>query len=72
MMRELKYYKVLMIALLCSQWLPAQQTSHEIAGVTDSTAPANSSFIVGEIIINGNKKTKAFIILREIPLQTGR
>ena len=60
-----------MIALLCSQWLPAQQTSHEIAGVTDSTAPANSSFIVGEIIINGNKKTKAFIILREIPFKQG-
>ena len=60
-----------MIALLCSQWLLAQQTSHEVAGVTDSIAPANSSFIVGEIIITGNKKTKAFIILREIPFKQG-
>ena len=60
-----------MVALLCSQWLPAQQTSHETAGVTDSIAPANSSFIVGEIIITGNKKTKAFIILREIPFKQG-
>jgi len=34
----------------------------------DSTVAADTSlYTIGEVTISGNKKTKAFIILREIP-----
>lgn len=61
----------LIIFLLGFHELAAQQAINEKIVLTDTTAPANASFIVGDIIITGNKKTKAVIILREIPFRSG-
>ena len=47
------------------------QPGNEKPVITGSTVPANSLFAVRNIIINGNKKTKASIILREIPFKPG-
>ncbi len=65
MMGEKKYHIGLIILLLSCHNLLAQSV------LPDTTAPANSSFIVGDIIITGNKKTRPDIILREIPFRTG-
>ena len=35
------------------------------------TGASNSSFVIGNIIIEGNKKTKPFIITRELPFREG-
>ena len=66
-----KFHIGLIIFLLCYHELAAQQAINDQTVLTDTTAPANTSFIVGNIIITGNKKTKAVIILREIPFQSG-
>ena len=47
------------------------QLSNEKSIFTESAVPANSLFTVGNISITGNKKTKAEIILREIPFKPG-
>lgn len=68
---ERKYYFTFIMALLCSG-IVAAQTATAIP-IPDSTANQTSSTIVeiGNIEIIGNKKTKGFIILREIPFKTG-
>jgi outer membrane protein assembly factor BamA len=42
-----------------------------IAQAQDSTSAANASFTIERIYINGNKKTKPYIILRELSFKEG-
>ena len=39
--------------------------------VTSNLNPPNTSFIIGEIVISGNKKTKAHVVERELPFRAG-
>jgi Surface antigen variable number repeat len=80
MWKEKRYGVLLMLAVFCCHYGWSQD-----AGIGDvkqpvpgeehpliaQTAPANSQFVVRQIIITGNKKTRADIILREIPFKTG-
>lgn len=62
-----KKYRICLLLLLAScSFLTAQQP------VGDTLVkPAEAKYIVGDIVIAGNKKTKPAIILREIPFHTG-
>jgi len=70
-MREKKYHIALIIALFCFQQLKAQPPIIEKSPVADTIAPPNTSFIIGNIIITGNRKTKDKVILRELPFRIG-
>lgn len=59
-----------MIAFLSCNELLAQPALPDKISLPDSTAPA-TTFMVGEIVITGNKKTRRDIILREIPFRPG-
>jgi len=61
----------LIITLFCCHELAAQPALPEKIVQPDSIAITDSLFVVGDISITGNKKTRADIILREIPFQTG-
>jgi outer membrane protein assembly factor BamA len=66
MLRKRKYWLWLFIIIICGTTHVNGQT------VTDtSITPASSKLSIGEIIITGNKRTKAVIILREIPFRPG-
>lgn len=74
-MLQVKIYRLFLIVTLCWVYtLPAQQSPDQLL-TTDTvlvTPKENeASFIIGNIIISGNKKTKGFIILREIPFRPG-
>jgi outer membrane protein assembly factor BamA len=81
MMQERKYYCTwLIIAIISYQNLYAQKTGkdslliplrNDSAATTTVNTPPGSSVTIGSIIISGNKKTKAVIILREIPFKPG-
>jgi outer membrane protein assembly factor BamA len=84
MLRERKYYLWLLLALACCHYVSAQvpvsgnpqpQTiSSDSLVVSDSSQSINrgdSLFRVRNIVIRGNKRTRAEIILREIPLKPG-
>ncbi|MBK8606555.1 MAG: hypothetical protein IPN82_06900 [Chitinophagaceae bacterium] len=68
---DTKYFCLLIIILLCSCIVVAQ--TDPVTSVPDSIAmqPTATIIEVGAIEITGNKKTKGFIILREIPFKTG-
>ncbi len=68
-----KYYLFFSFVLLSSQFVVAQQSSADsVIAIADTTSPADNRMItVGEIIITGNRKTKEFIMLREIPFKSG-
>ena len=67
MSREFKYL-IFSVTILLRGLLTAAQQPGDVTPVTDSTS---SHQAVAEIHISGNKKTKAAIILREIPFKTG-
>ncbi len=71
MQRERKYCFCLIAAFLFCGCLFAQTSPDE--KVIDTTSKPSVDFLyeVGDIVITGNKRTKAHIILREIPLKTG-
>jgi outer membrane protein assembly factor BamA len=71
MLRKKKYCFWLIATFLCCQQLFAQSPG-EIK-ITDNAAISapDSVVTIGEILISGNRKTKAVIILREIPFKTG-
>jgi outer membrane protein assembly factor BamA len=76
MLRKRKYYLWLSVACmlnccaLLAQSLPHDSLAH--VPISDTTVvPATTIFTVGDIIITGNKKTRANIILREIPFRKG-
>ena len=66
-----KYYCLFIAIMMCSLFLSAQQNIPQ--KLTDSTTVFSdtSTLEIGEIIISGNRKTKASIILREIPFKSG-
>jgi outer membrane protein assembly factor BamA len=67
---EIKYYPALILAIMFSSTLLAQQAV--LAPLEDTTiTPKSAKYIIGEIDITGNKKTRRPIILREIPVHTG-
>lgn len=68
---ERKYYFILIMALVYSCIVTAQTDS--VLPVPDSTAiqPSPTIIEIGNIEVIGNKKTKGFIILREIGFKTG-
>jgi outer membrane protein assembly factor BamA len=73
MRKKKKYHCWLILAFISNHFLLAQapvtDTAHHS---TDSAGlPASTSVIIGTITFTGNKKTKAFIMLREIPFRTG-
>ncbi len=71
MLRKKKYCTCFIAMMICCQFLPAQQTIP--LKITDTTAITYSGtkVIIGDIVLSGNKKTKEFIILREIPFRAG-
>jgi outer membrane protein assembly factor BamA len=82
MLQTKKYYTWLMVLLMASNKLDAQEppsgkkdmpvhTDSTTVIVTGNSSPNVSSFTIRNIIISGNKRTKAFIILREIPFRPG-
>ncbi len=66
-----KYYPALILAFLFSTGLDAQQAALPDILPDTSITPAPVKYIIGEIVITGNKKTRKPIILREIPVHTG-
>jgi outer membrane protein assembly factor BamA len=81
MLREMKYCLWLLLAVTCCHFVSAQNPGNENkpspgqadAGIiTDLTPiPSDTSFKVRNIIIEGNKRTRDYIVLREIPFKTG-
>ena len=71
MRRENKYCLWLITMLINCHLLLSQQPPDRSPIADTSIAPDNSLYSVGKIIITGNKKTKPFIILREIPFKEG-
>lgn len=86
MQRKIKYCTWLLLTIACCQLLNAQQpgsstTTGPAVGDTlapattpTSTPPPNSernSFLVRNIYIEGNKKTRPSVILRELTFKTG-
>jgi outer membrane protein assembly factor BamA len=79
MLREKKYCLWLLLAVASCQYICAQGLDLSIVPIADSaieypsdTLPASGSkFVIRNIIIEGNKKTKPEIILREIPFKPG-
>jgi outer membrane protein assembly factor BamA len=69
MFQKIKYcFWLIAIVTGCGQ-LAAQEPGK--INNASPVAPTDSLVTVGEIVITGNKKTKAVIILREIPFKTG-
>ncbi|WP_315818764.1 hypothetical protein [Paraflavitalea speifideaquila] len=71
-----KYYAVIAILLLGNTLLLAQPLTTDTQVVVKSAAPAveephTSPFVVGIIYVEGNKRTKPYIIARELPFKTG-
>lgn len=71
MQRERKYWFCLIAAIICCNSLFAQMPADSTTTDTTITPTKEFLYAIGDIIITGNKKTKAFIILREIPFRTG-
>ena len=80
MLKEKKYCLWLIVVLACCHNLFAQNPPDDLPPPEPQTgneksisdfAPANSLFTVRNIVITGNRKTKAVIILREIPFKSG-
>jgi len=80
MQRKRKYCFWLLLVFACCQNLPAQNSgvgdipvaSHDNNSTAEVVIPAGEKpFIVRNIVIIGNKKTRPEIILREIPFKPG-
>jgi len=80
MQREIKYCLWLVLALISCQCLYAQQpdSTNERGKKNDTQSsdeyvvpPGEAPFIVRNIIIEGNKKTRPSVILREISFKSG-
>jgi len=77
MQRERKYCLWLLLAIACCPFLYAQEPGSDIAMPADHDSTAVADTLPGDlltvrtIIIEGNKKTKPAIILRELPFKPG-
>ncbi len=68
---KIKYYSLFLAIMMCSLFLPAQQNIPQKLADSTTVFLDTSTLEIGEIIISGNRKTKATIILREIPFKPG-
>jgi outer membrane protein assembly factor BamA len=80
MLREKKYCLWLLLAVASCQLLRAQVSGITISPIADSahidypvdtTPVSGANFTIRTIVIEGNKKTKPAIILREVPFKAG-
>jgi outer membrane protein assembly factor BamA len=71
MTRGKKYQLYFFVILLQCSRLLAQETHSPPAADTLFPSVPDSLVLVGDIHLSGNKKTKAIIVLREIPFQAG-
>lgn len=71
MQRERKYWFSFIIAVIYCNCVIAQMPSEEKKEDTAIAPAVDISYVVGDIIITGNKRTKSQILLREIPFKTG-
>ncbi|HMR91126.1 MAG TPA: POTRA domain-containing protein [Chitinophagaceae bacterium] len=81
MRREIQYFFRLLAALFCCHCAAAQVISTDVKGVPDAPAdtalaeppppPREARFMVRNIVIEGNKKTKPSVILRELFFRPG-
>ncbi len=69
MLKERKYCVWLIICILSCQVLVAQNPPAD--NIIDSAVVSEPRFVVGDITIRGNKKTKQHIILRELQFSSG-
>jgi outer membrane protein assembly factor BamA len=70
MQQERKYCFCIIAAFLFCSNLFAQTIADENAVDTSATTTTEFLYTIGDITITGNKKTKQYIILREIPFKT--
>ena len=68
---ERKYWFSLIALVMYCNCLSAQMPSEERTTDTTIASINELSYVVGDIIITGNKKTRSQIILREIPFKAG-
>lgn len=71
-----KYYTVaiLLLGSLLLQAQPSTTDSQTVAASVSTTVqepPRSTPFVVGIIYVEGNKRTKSYIIQRELPFKTG-
>lgn len=70
-----KYYTVaiLLLGSLLLQAQPSTTDSQTVAAPVSTTIqePRSTPFVVGVIYVEGNKRTKSYIIQRELPFKTG-
>ncbi len=66
-----KYYLFICTAFICGNLLLAQTPSADNLPDTSSIQSSTVMVEIGEISFSGNKKTKEFILKREIPFKTG-
>lgn len=71
MIRGKKYCFGLLAALFSCCTVTAQLPDDQAVVADTSLSAPVSKFIIGEIDVSGNRKTKTSIILREIPFNTG-
>lgn len=79
MLRDRKYCLWLLVAIASCQFLRAQEPGSDIAMpaysdsllATDTLPGAEEYFAVRNIILEGNKRTKPDVILRELPFKPG-
>jgi outer membrane protein assembly factor BamA len=71
MLRKKKYCFWLIVTVICCQQLCAQGSGEIKITDTATISEPDSVVTIGKIIISGNKKTKDYIILREIPFKSG-
>lgn len=73
MQLKIKYCTWLIIVLMSNHFLLAQQPVADSVRLPGDSIhmPGATPILIGEVEISGNKKTKDFIILREIPFRTG-
>lgn len=71
MQREKQYCLCLLFILISCCHASAQQPGTSSLLPDSSFSSLSPDYLVGEIVITGNRKTKANIILREIPFHTG-
>jgi outer membrane protein assembly factor BamA len=71
MLQKKKYFIWLIAALVCCRHVQAQGSGEMIIKDTAGITAPDTLVTIGEIQITGNKRTKAVIILREIPFKTG-
>lgn len=66
-----KYYWLVALCVACSFGALAQPLPADTTDSPHATAAGNTTFVIGEIVVTGNKRTKEGIVLRELPFKAG-